>query len=124
MAVQPCMYWIPIRKKCWGRLANQYYPIALPFFEEIGSCQSYFQIHMLYFTPLSVNEISLHYCKSNIRLLLVESSVIVIFYMFFLCAQATEFGGNDRAITLSSPLGFVKVNDLSLPQPPCENIFC
>ena len=44
--------------------------------------------------------------------------------MFFLCAQATKFAGNDRAITLLFPLGFIKVNDLSLPHPPSENIFC
>ena len=29
--------------------------------------------------------------------------------------QATKFGGNDRAVTLSFPWGFIKVNDLSLP---------
>ena len=29
--------------------------------------------------------------------------------------QATKFGGNDRAVTLSFPCGFIKVNDLSLP---------
>ena len=29
--------------------------------------------------------------------------------------QATKFGGNDGAVTLSFPWGFIKVNDLSLP---------
>ena len=29
--------------------------------------------------------------------------------------QATKFGGNDRAVLLSFPWDFIKVNDLSLP---------
>ena len=117
------MYWIPIRKKCGGRLAYQYYPIALPFFEEIGSCHSYFQIHMLYFIPLSVNEISLHCCKSNIRLKLVESLVIVIFYVFFYVLRPQNLRVTIGPLPYCFPWVLLRWTIFHYPTPPLKISF-